>query len=121
LGGDEIVLHNNLIVGHGVGITGTPTTGAVWDYNGFYDNAAAYAPGLAGGAHDVHGNPYFVNRAGRNYHIGVASAMAGVGLDVGVAFDADGEARPAPVGTRPDLGADEVSQRRVYLPIVLRN
>jgi len=24
-------------------------------------------------------------------------------------------------GTRPDLGADEIAQRRIYLPLVLRN
>jgi len=116
----ELYLYNNLIVGHGTGISGTADVGAKWDYNGFHDNAAAYAPGLIGGDHDVSGDPHFVDRARNDYHVGPGSAGAGRGTDVGVSSDIDGDARPAPAGTRPDLGADEVSQRRVYLPLVLR-
>ncbi len=121
LGDDEIYLYDNLIVGHSVGITASATTRAIWDYNGLSDNLAAYAPGLTAGTNDPQGNARFVNRAARDYHLDLASPMAGAGLDVGVAFDADGDARPAPIGTRPDVGADEVSQRRIYLPVVLRN
>jgi len=115
----EISLYNNLIVGHGTGITGS--TQVVWDYNGFYDNVAPYAPGLSGGAHDVSGDPRFADRTGGDYHIGPGSAGAGWGTDAGVNSDIDGNSRPAPAGTAPDMGAYEVSQRRVYLPVVLRN
>ena len=121
LGGDEIHFYNNLIVGHVVGITGSLNTLVLWDYNGFYNNNAAYAPDLPAGPHDVNGDPRFVNRAGHDYHLGIASPMAGAGLDRGVAFDIDGEVRPAPSGTSPDLGADEIAQRRVYLPVIMRN
>ncbi|CAG0928541.1 hypothetical protein TFLX_00917 [Thermoflexales bacterium] len=121
LGGNEIHFYNNLIVGHGVGITGPLGTLVTRDYNGFYDNGAAYAPGLSAGPHDVSGNPLFVNRTGHDYHISLASPLAGVGVNLGVATDIDGEVRPAPGGTLPDIGADEVAQRRVYLPMIKRN
>jgi len=119
--GSEVYLYNNLIAGHGTGISTTATTQAIWDYNGFYDNGATCAPGLTGGTHDVEGNPQFVDRAGGDYHIGPASAMAGRGMDAGVNSDTDGDPRPAPEGTYPDLGADEIHQYRIYLPLVLRN
>jgi hypothetical protein len=48
-----------------------------------------------------------------------ASAMTGRGMDAGVNNDADGDPRPAPEGTYPDLGADEIRQSRIYLPLVL--
>ncbi|TET53695.1 MAG: DUF1565 domain-containing protein, partial [Anaerolineales bacterium] len=115
-------LHNNLIVGHGVGITGSTSGQAVWDYNGLYDNAVDYAPGLEGGAHDLHGPPLFADRAGSDFHIHTVSPMAGRGMDVGIEADFEGDARPLPVGSRPDIGADELEQNpsRVYLPLVLR-
>ena len=119
--GTDGYLYNNLIVGHGTGISVTAGAQVTWDYNGFYDNIAAYAAGLSGGVHDVSGDPNFVNRAGGNLHIGPASTMANKGTDTGVSTDIDGDSRPAPAGTKPDLGADEVSQRQVYLPLVLRN
>jgi hypothetical protein len=115
----ESVLHNNLIVGHGTAITGTGQ--ASWDNNGFYDNDATYGPGLGSGPHDVYGDPDFLNRGADDYHIGAGSAMADRGKAMGVAYDIDGDVRPAPVGTMPDLGADEVSQRQVFLPLALRD
>ncbi|HUX78082.1 MAG TPA: right-handed parallel beta-helix repeat-containing protein [Anaerolineae bacterium] len=118
--GSDVYLYNNLIAGHGTGISTTATTQAIWNYNGFYDNGATYAPGLTGGTHDVEGNPQFADRAGGDYHIGPASAMTGRGMDAGVNNDADGDPRPAPEGTYPDLGADEIRQSRIYLPLVLR-
>jgi hypothetical protein len=35
-----------------------------------------------------------------------------------VAEDFDGEARPAPSFSPPDIGADEIAQGRVYLPLM---
>lgn len=114
----EIYLYDNLIVGHGVGISATAGTQVTWDYNGFDGNDADYAPGLSAGAHDVSGDPYFVDRPGGDLHIDPASEMANRGRDVGVLSDVDGGPRPEPAGSPPDLGADEVSYR-VYLPLVL--
>jgi len=116
-----VLLHNNLIVGHGTGITAATDVEVAWDYNGFYDNVAAYAPGLSDGAHDTYGDPRFVDRSGGDYHIDFGSPMAGAGVDLGIDVDLDGDPRPLPTGTRPDLGADECEQRRIYLPLALRD
>jgi hypothetical protein len=117
----EVILHNNLIVGHGTGITATTGEEVAWDYNGFHDNTAAYGLGLSGGAHDRHGDPFFTDRSGGDYHISGGSLMVGAGENVGVEADLDGDPRPLPVGTRPDLGADETEQFLTNLPLVLRN
>ncbi len=119
----QVTLYNNLIVGHGTAITATPGVEALWDYNGLYDNAANYAPGLSGGLHDTYGNPFFVDRSTGDYHIGICSPAADTGMGTGIDIDIDGDPRPLPIGTRPDLGADEVEQHCLYsyLPLVLRN
>ncbi len=67
---------------------------------------------------DVHGDPAFLNASGGDYHIGLASVMAGRGSEIGVAEDIDGDPRPAPEATNPDIGADEISQGRLYLPLI---
>jgi hypothetical protein len=114
----EVEIYNNLIVGHGTGISATIQTEVRWDYNGFYDNGADYAAGLPSGPHDVRGDPAFVNSAAGDYHIGPASAGAGRGSDVGVTVDFDGDARPAPPASPPDIGADEIAQRGLFLPLI---
>jgi hypothetical protein len=116
-------LRNNLIVGHGVGITVSIGMDPIWDYGGFHDNGADYAAGLEGGPHDVYAPPMLADRAGADFHIGIVSPMAGRGLDVGIDVDFEGDARPLPVDTRPDIGADEQERgpTRLLLPLVLRN
>jgi parallel beta-helix repeat protein len=52
------------------------------------------------------------------YHLTLGSAALGRGVDAGVTDDIDGDSRPASAGTQPDLGADEVSQQRAYLPLI---
>ncbi len=47
-----------------------------------------------------------------------ASAAIDKGVEAGVGFDVDGDARPAGAGY--DLGADEF-WFKIYLPLVLRN
>jgi hypothetical protein len=101
-----------------VEICTTAPTEVQWDYNGFYENVEDYAAGLAAGPHDVRGDPAFVNSAAGDYHIGAASAAAGKGSDVGVALDFDGDARPAPPASPPDIGADEIAQGRLFLPLI---
>ncbi len=45
--------------------------------------------------------------AGDGYHLTCGSVALQAGVDAGVGDDIDGEARPQPAGTMPDLGADE--------------
>ncbi len=65
------------------------------------------------GAPDAPGNPsadpstFFVNRAGRDFHLGPSSPARGIGADGVVTTDLDGNPRPAPAGTHPDVGAYE--------------
>jgi hypothetical protein len=116
----EIKIYNNLIIGQGTGISATVPTEVLWDYNGFHDNGNDYAAGLTAGPHDAHGDPAFVDSASGNYHIRAASAAAGRGKDVGVTDDFDGDARPSPSNSSPDIGADEIMQGWIYLPIIKR-
>jgi hypothetical protein len=116
--GSPVRIENNLIVGHATGISGTASVD--WGYNGFFDNQMAYGAGLSGGAHDAYADPSFVDRAAGNYHITLGSLMAGAGDTAGVTTDVDGESRPAPPGSRPDIGADEVDQYRTWLPFLRR-
>lgn len=54
------------------------------------------------------------------YHIQITSAAVGAGLDGLSIVDIDGDARPWPAGSWPDLGADEVSAGKfnVFLPLL---
>jgi hypothetical protein len=113
-----IEIYDNLIVGHGTGISATAPSEVLWAYNGFYANDEDYAVGLAAGPHDVRGDPLFVDSAAGDYHIGAASVMSGRGSDMGVTVDFDGDARPAPPATPPDIGADEIIQGRLFLPLI---
>lgn len=56
------------------------------------------------------------------YHIQPNSAAVGVGLKGLASMDIDGDARPWPASTQPDLGADEISAGffRVFLPVLVR-
>jgi hypothetical protein len=53
-----------------------------------------------------------------NYRLQGGSAAIDVGIDAGIATDIDGEDRP--VGSAPDIGADEFATYRVYLPLVIK-
>lgn len=56
------------------------------------------------------------------YHIQTTSGAVGMGLPGLSAVDIDGDVRPGPAGTRPDLGADEVPVGYFYqfIPFVMR-
>ena len=117
---------NTILVGHTLGITAaegtTVTTEATLWGSGAWANGTDWTGqgAVATGTVNVWGDPLFVDPASGDYHIGPGAA-AGAGVDAGVTEDIDGDSRPAPTGTNPDIGADEVAQCRVALPLVLRD
>jgi Right handed beta helix region len=109
------VLMNTILAGNSTGVNvasgGTASLShTLWDNNTTpvvgTVNESGHFDGLAAFAAD-------------GYHITPYSAAIGRGLDAGVTDDLDGQARPRPTGTHPDLGADEDPGSYVYLPLVL--
>ena len=88
------------------------------DYNLFYGNGITVTGAVSGGAHDVIGDPRFVNAAADNYHLAPDSTARDAGINAGVASDLDGHARP--FGPGFDIGAYEYTHYTVFLPIVLK-
>lgn len=115
--GNTVDFYNNIVVGFSVGIT---EVGAAInrDYNA-WDNTVNFEGNLTAGAHDIFGAVNFVDSANGNFHI-LPGRVAGAGTDMGITTDMDGDTRPLPAGTAPDIGADEILQRNVYLPLVLK-
>jgi parallel beta-helix repeat protein len=121
-----IAMTNTILVSHTVGIEvrehNTATLAATLWGDGGWANGTDIG-GIGGGTvvsgTNFWGNPAFVDADGGDYHIGPGAAI-NRGVDAGVTTDLDGDPRPAPPGTLPDLGADEFNQRCVYLPLVLR-
>lgn len=123
-----ITMTNTILVGHAVGLEvrehNTATLEAtLWgsgawangtDVDDWGDQGTVYA------VLNYWGLPAFVAPDAGDYHISAGAAIDR-GVDAGVTSDIDGDPRPAPTGTRPDLGADEFSQRSVYLPLVVRD
>jgi hypothetical protein len=114
-----ITLTNNIIANHATSSIITWTSGAIASAsnNLFWDNRADPITGT----NAVLDDPRFVNPMAGDYHIGPGSAAIAAGVNAGVTIDMDGDSRPAPTGTHPDLGADEIAQRYAYLPLVLRD
>lgn len=69
------------------------------------------------GTNPVDGDPAFTDPDGGDYHLSGGSAAVDVGVLAGIDTDIDGDARP--LGSAPDIGADEA--RFVFLPLVLRS
>jgi hypothetical protein len=65
------------------------------------------------GAPDAPGNPsgnvttFFKNRQSGDFHLAVGSPASGIGEPNIVTVDFDGNLRPSPAGSRPDVGAYE--------------
>jgi hypothetical protein len=125
--GSAVAMTNTILVSHAVGISvgaGNTVTleSTLWG-SGVWANGTDWsgAGTIVTGTNNIWGDPAFVNPDAADYHIGPGSAATNRGVDTGFTTDIDGDVRPAPPGTKPDLGADEVSQRRVFLPVTLRS
>ena len=99
----NVTLINSIIASQTVGIdnaSGTATVeGVLWHDNG------ADIQGTVSVTDTYTGTPDFIDPAAHDYHLGSASEAIDRGLDAGVIFDIDGDARDA----NPDLGCDEYS------------
>ncbi len=120
----SVAMTNTILVSHSVGIEAgfddvAALEGTLWGA-GSWANAVDWSGAVVTGTVNVWGAPRFVDPDGGDYHILASSAAAGAGVDAGVSNDIDDDVRPAPEGTLPDLGADEVSQHVVCLPAVVR-
>jgi hypothetical protein len=120
----SVAMTNTIIVGHTVGIEAgfddvATLEGTLWGAEE-WANAVDWSGTVVTGTVNVWGAPRFADPDGGDYHILASSAAAGAGVDIGVSSDFDDDLRPAPEGTLPDLGADEVSQRSVYLPLIVK-
>jgi len=126
-----ITMTNTILVGHAVGLEvrehNTATLEATLWGSGDWANGIDVDDWGGQGtvytgpaALNYWGLPAFVAPDAGDYHISAGAAI-NRGVDAGVTSDIDGDPRPAPSGTRPDLGADEFSQRSIYLPLVVRD
>ena len=100
-----VYLTNTIIASHTIGISSTGTV--LGDYNLFFGNSTNRVGAFTAGAHDVYGDPAFVNPAVGDYHLRSTSAAIDRGVNAGVTFDIDGEVRP--MGSGYDIGLDEVT------------
>jgi hypothetical protein len=118
------VFTNTIFAGHTVGITVTQGNTVTMTSTLWYGNTSDWGGnGAIQHSQDHTGSPAFVNAASGDYHLGAASAAIDRGIDAGVTTDIDGDERP--VGSAPDLGADEYragmpGRHTLYLPIVVR-
>lgn len=112
-----LFLTNTIVASHTWGITNTvpASSSVVADHTLFWANAQDGIEGI----NPVFGNPAFVDPAGGDYHLSPSSAAINAGVDAGVLTDIDGDARP--IGSAPDIGADEAPREFVFLPVVRRH
>jgi parallel beta-helix repeat protein len=99
--GAAAIFTNTIVYSHTVGVA---AAAAVTLANTLWDANASDFTGAVGETGRVTGPAAF---ASDGYHLGPGSAALERGLDAGVSEDLDGESRPQPAGTPPDLGADE--------------
>lgn len=119
-----VTLINNILVSHTVGITvaagNTATLEAtLWGADAWANEADWDGNGnIFTGTINVWADPGFANPDGGDYHIAPGSAAVDRGVDAGIESDIDGD--PRPIGSLPDIGADE-ARRAIFLPLALRN
>jgi fibronectin-binding autotransporter adhesin len=107
---------NTIIVSHTVGITVATGNAATLNATLWHANTTNWGgTGTINHSNDHTGDPAF---AADGYHLTPSSAAIDKGVDAGVTTDIDGDTRPWGAGY--DIGADELRQRYIYLPLVLR-
>ncbi len=111
-----VTLYNNVIVSQTVGISVTlPENSSVWaTHTLFQGNGLDYGVGVT--STDEIAGPV---RLDGDYHLRPGSSAIDAGLALAwIKRDIDGDLRP--IGSAPDVGADEVGNL-IYLPLIVRN
>ena len=116
---------NTIIAGHAsVGITVTAGSTVTLDHTLWHNNGTD-VDGAVVSSTNVYSNPLFVDPAAWDYHLAEGSPAIDAGVDAGVGTDIDGDSRPvdgdADGTAMVDIGADEFTWHRIYLPLVVRN
>lgn len=114
-----VMMTNTILVSHTMGIsatTGNTVTleGTLWG-SGVWANGNDWSGEIMTGAHNLWGDPAFVDPDAKNYHIAATSPARDAGIDAGVTDDVDGESRPS--GPGYDIGADEVKAKGAALEV----
>jgi uncharacterized repeat protein (TIGR01451 family) len=105
----EVTILNNVIVSHTYGIYNAGSGTLDVTYNDLWGNSVGDYYGLAPGTGNISSNPWFVDPDNWDYHLWVTSPAVDAGHpdeDLAPSLDIDGE--PRPLGSRVDMGADEV-------------
>jgi len=111
-GGQTVNIINNIFYNCLSGVScaeSSPPLLGTRDYNIFHEYLYDYF-NTSGGPHDQTVDPLFVSTTNFDYHLASPSSPpVEAGLDVGLTVDLDGNARPDPVGSAPDIGCYEYS------------
>jgi hypothetical protein len=105
--GQHGAFYNTILANSAVGVETSFESGSLVMDHTLWDNVPTR---LMPGAGSLIEYSSFAGKANFDldgYHLTRSSNALGLGADVGVTTDVDGEARPLPAGSMPDLGADE--------------
>jgi len=99
---------NNIISGHNLGVFAMGNGTVIMDGTLWHQNMAdTGGAGTITHTNDLTGDPLYADAANFNYHLTAGSAARDAALASSVVSDLDGQTRPNPDTSLPDLGADE--------------
>lgn len=109
--GSTLSLVNSILAENGAGVA-VNGSGVAWLNNTLWDRNTVRSSG-AGTLHDTQPFSGAAGFGADGYHLTKYSTALEKGALTGLDHDLDGELRPAPAGSLPDLGADEYTSQAV--------